>query len=163
MKPILEEQQSSWFTRSLRSEFKVKMLQYILCVICAGVILNGRFLLKIIVTDHKDSRLLRACAREANYHHLQILINDFSIPSQTVQIKVYEREAFQMQEQAREIRGKKRSYQDRVKDLEDELQNAKMAEYRISIYGRKQSECDNLASWTVNCTNPLYIATNVSN
>ncbi|KAL4561416.1 hypothetical protein LXL04_033582 [Taraxacum kok-saghyz] len=94
-----------------------------------GVTLNGRFLLKIIVTDHKDSRLLRAYAREANYHHLQILINDFSIPSRTVEIKVYEREAFQMQEQVREIRGKKRSYQDRVKDLEDELQNTRMAEY----------------------------------
>ncbi|CAH1442811.1 unnamed protein product [Lactuca virosa] len=29
-----------------------------------------------------------------------------------------------------------------------------MAEYRISIYGRKQSEWDNLASWIVN--NELY-------
>ena len=45
------------------------------------------------------------------------------------QIKVYEREAYQMQEQAREIRGKKRSYQDRVRDLEDELQNAKVCFY----------------------------------
>ncbi|KAL4557168.1 hypothetical protein LXL04_035340 [Taraxacum kok-saghyz] len=181
----------------------------------------GKLFNSFIVTDHTDSRLLRACAREANYHHLQIIIYDFSIPrlqipnhmlpqtnhptaisvlqsdsptvvnvlidmggaerqvlvrdydtgktvafdqripnlkevytleghrmfsrgsAQTIlppnknarsgrlcssyedQIKVYEREAYQMQEQAREIRGKKRSYQDRVKDLEDELQNAK--------------------------------------
>ena len=33
-----------------------------------------------------------------------------------------------------------------------------MAEYRISIYGRKQSEWDQLASWIVN--NELY-STNV--
>lgn len=34
------------------------------------------------------------------------------------------------------------------------LFDSQMAEYRISIYGRKQSEWDQLASWIVN--NELY-------
>ncbi|CAA3008732.1 structural maintenance of chromosomes 6B isoform X1 [Olea europaea subsp. europaea] len=38
----------------------------------------GRLLNAFIVTDHKDSLVLRACAREANYNHLQIIIYDFS-------------------------------------------------------------------------------------
>ncbi|XP_075083843.1 structural maintenance of chromosomes protein 6B [Nicotiana tabacum] len=40
-----------------------------------GSLLNG-----FIVTDHKDSLLLRACAREANYNNLQIIIYEFSRP-----------------------------------------------------------------------------------
>lgn len=40
----------------------------------------GRLLNAFIVTDHKDALLLRGCAREANYHHLQIIISDFSRP-----------------------------------------------------------------------------------
>ncbi|KAL6131829.1 hypothetical protein ACLB2K_070202 [Fragaria x ananassa] len=40
----------------------------------------GRLLNAFIVTDHKDSQLLRTCAREANYNHLQIIIYDFSLP-----------------------------------------------------------------------------------
>ncbi|EYU24946.1 hypothetical protein MIMGU_mgv1a002784mg [Erythranthe guttata] len=40
----------------------------------------GRVLNAFIVTDHKDARILRACAREANYNHLQIIIYDFSRP-----------------------------------------------------------------------------------
>lgn len=40
----------------------------------------GRLLNAFIVTDHKDSLLLRRCARDANYHHLQIIIYDFSRP-----------------------------------------------------------------------------------
>ncbi|XP_057952688.1 structural maintenance of chromosomes protein 6B-like isoform X2 [Malania oleifera] len=40
----------------------------------------GRLLNAFIVTDHKDSLLLRGCAREANYNHLQIIIYDFSRP-----------------------------------------------------------------------------------
>ncbi|KAL1566871.1 structural maintenance of chromosomes protein 6B-like [Salvia divinorum] len=41
---------------------------------------GGRLLNAFIVTDHKDSRILRACAREANYNHLQIIVHDFSRP-----------------------------------------------------------------------------------
>ncbi|KAL7582405.1 hypothetical protein Lser_V15G43696 [Lactuca serriola] len=181
----------------------------------------GKLLNAFIVTDHKDSLLLRSCAREANYHHLQIIIYDFSIPrlqipnhmlpqtnhptaisvmqsdSPTVvnvlvdvggaerqvlvrdydmgktiafdqripnlkevytlegqrmfsrgsaqttlppnknarsgrlcssyddQIKIYEREAIHMQEEAKQIRGKKRTFEERVKNLQDEFQNAK--------------------------------------
>ncbi|KAF8379228.1 hypothetical protein HHK36_028659 [Tetracentron sinense] len=40
----------------------------------------GKLLNAFIVTDHKDSLLLRGCAREANYHHLQIIIYDFARP-----------------------------------------------------------------------------------
>ncbi|KAH0465535.1 hypothetical protein IEQ34_005638 [Dendrobium chrysotoxum] len=40
----------------------------------------GRLLDAFIVSDHKDSLVLRACAREANYHNLQIIIYDFSRP-----------------------------------------------------------------------------------
>lgn len=40
----------------------------------------GRLLNAFIVTDHKDSLLLRRCAAEANYNNLQIIIYDFSRP-----------------------------------------------------------------------------------
>lgn len=40
----------------------------------------GRLLNAFIVTNHKDALLLRGCAREANYSHLQIVIYDFSRP-----------------------------------------------------------------------------------
>ncbi|KAK1578542.1 hypothetical protein Q3G72_031095 [Acer saccharum] len=40
----------------------------------------GRLLNAFIVTDHKDSLLLRGCAKEANYNNLQIFIYDFSRP-----------------------------------------------------------------------------------
>lgn len=40
----------------------------------------GRLLDAFIVTDHKDLLVLRTCAREANYHNLQIIIYDFSRP-----------------------------------------------------------------------------------
>ncbi|KAK8964204.1 hypothetical protein KSP40_PGU012886 [Platanthera guangdongensis] len=40
----------------------------------------GRLLDAFIVTDHKDLFVLRTCAREANYHNLQIIIYDFSRP-----------------------------------------------------------------------------------
>ncbi|KAI4323824.1 hypothetical protein L6164_023401 [Bauhinia variegata] len=40
----------------------------------------GKMLNSFIVTDHKDSLLLRECAREAHYGHLQIIIYDFSRP-----------------------------------------------------------------------------------
>ncbi|WOG95157.1 hypothetical protein DCAR_0414460 [Daucus carota subsp. sativus] len=40
----------------------------------------GRLLNAFIVNDHKDNLVLRACAREANYNHLQIIIYDFSRP-----------------------------------------------------------------------------------
>ncbi|PRQ59796.1 putative structural maintenance of chromosomes protein [Rosa chinensis] len=40
----------------------------------------GRLLNAFIVTNHKDSQLLRTCAREASYNHLQIIIYDFSLP-----------------------------------------------------------------------------------
>lgn len=40
----------------------------------------GKMLNAFIVTDHKDSLLLRACAREANYNNLQIIIYEFSRP-----------------------------------------------------------------------------------
>ncbi|KAJ4830375.1 Structural maintenance of chromosomes protein 6B [Turnera subulata] len=38
----------------------------------------GKLLNAFIVTDHKDSILLRRCATEANYNNLQIIIYDFS-------------------------------------------------------------------------------------
>ncbi|KAL6013033.1 hypothetical protein ACLOJK_003523 [Asimina triloba] len=40
----------------------------------------GRLLNAFIVTNHKDSLLLRQCAKEANYQHLQIIIYDFDRP-----------------------------------------------------------------------------------
>nr|GLL39382.1 structural maintenance of chromosomes protein 6B-like [Ipomoea trifida] len=40
----------------------------------------GRLLNAFIVTDHKDSLVLRACAKDANYSSLQIIIYDFSRP-----------------------------------------------------------------------------------
>ncbi|WMV20483.1 hypothetical protein MTR67_013868 [Solanum verrucosum] len=40
----------------------------------------GKVLNAFIVTDHKDSLLFRASAREANYKHLQIIIYEFSRP-----------------------------------------------------------------------------------
>ncbi|XP_061353023.1 structural maintenance of chromosomes protein 6A [Gastrolobium bilobum] len=40
----------------------------------------GRLLNSFIVTDHQDFQLLKQCAKEANYGHLQIIIYDFSIP-----------------------------------------------------------------------------------
>lgn len=40
----------------------------------------GKLLNAFIVANLKDSLLLRACAREANYNHLQIIIYDFSRP-----------------------------------------------------------------------------------
>lgn len=40
----------------------------------------GKLLNAFIVTNHKDSLILRGCAREANYNHLQIIIYDFSRP-----------------------------------------------------------------------------------
>ncbi|KAJ8542030.1 hypothetical protein K7X08_016896 [Anisodus acutangulus] len=40
----------------------------------------GKVLNAFIVTDHKDSLLLRACAREANYSNLQIIIYEFARP-----------------------------------------------------------------------------------
>lgn len=40
----------------------------------------GKVLNAFIVTDHKDSLLLRACAREANYNNLRIIIYEFSRP-----------------------------------------------------------------------------------
>ncbi|KAI7724555.1 hypothetical protein M8C21_003317 [Ambrosia artemisiifolia] len=181
----------------------------------------GKLLNAFIVTDHKDSLVLRSCAREANYTYLQIIIYDFSIPrlqipnhmlpqtnhpttisviqsdsptvvnvlvdmgsaerqvlvtdydmgtkvafdqrisnlkevytseghrmfsrgsAQTIlppnknartgrlcssyddQIKKYEREALHMQEQAQQVRGKKRSFEERVHNLHAELDNAK--------------------------------------
>ncbi|XP_075484074.1 structural maintenance of chromosomes protein 6B-like isoform X2 [Primulina tabacum] len=44
-----------------------------------GILLNA-----FIVTNHKDSRVLRACAREANYNHLQIIIYDFARPRMNI-------------------------------------------------------------------------------
>ncbi|XP_065871539.1 structural maintenance of chromosomes protein 6B-like isoform X2 [Euphorbia lathyris] len=40
----------------------------------------GKLLNAFIVTNHKDSLLLRNCAREARYNNLQIIIYDFSRP-----------------------------------------------------------------------------------
>ncbi|XP_059666932.1 structural maintenance of chromosomes protein 6B [Cornus florida] len=40
----------------------------------------GKLLNAFIVTDHKDSLLLRGCARAANYGHLQIIIYEFARP-----------------------------------------------------------------------------------
>lgn len=38
----------------------------------------GKLLDAFIVTNHKDSLVLRDCAREANYRNLQIIIYDFA-------------------------------------------------------------------------------------
>ncbi|KAM7504621.1 hypothetical protein LguiB_003525 [Lonicera macranthoides] len=46
----------------------------------------GKLLNAFIVTDHKDSLLLRACAREANYPNVQIIIYDFSRPRLNIPI-----------------------------------------------------------------------------
>ncbi|CAA7391608.1 unnamed protein product [Spirodela intermedia] len=40
----------------------------------------GRLLDAFIVTNHKDSLLLRRCAKEANYANIQIIIYDFARP-----------------------------------------------------------------------------------
>ncbi|KAL5718364.1 hypothetical protein ACHQM5_011431 [Ranunculus cassubicifolius] len=40
----------------------------------------GKILNAFIVTNHKDSLVLRECAKMAYYHHLQIIIYDFSRP-----------------------------------------------------------------------------------
>ncbi|KAG9452307.1 hypothetical protein H6P81_005211 [Aristolochia fimbriata] len=40
----------------------------------------GKLLNAFIVTNHKDSLLLRRCAKAANYHNLDIFIYDFSKP-----------------------------------------------------------------------------------
>ncbi|OAY78563.1 Structural maintenance of chromosomes protein 6B [Ananas comosus] len=40
----------------------------------------GKLLDAFIVTNHKDSLVLRDCAREANYRNLQIIIYDFAKP-----------------------------------------------------------------------------------
>ncbi|XP_068650718.1 structural maintenance of chromosomes protein 6B-like [Aristolochia californica] len=40
----------------------------------------GKLLNAFIVTDHRDSLLLRRCAKGANYHNLDIIIYDFSKP-----------------------------------------------------------------------------------
>lgn len=44
----------------------------------------GRMLNSFIVTDHKDLHLLKQCAKEVNYGHLQIIIYDFSTPRLTL-------------------------------------------------------------------------------
>lgn len=44
----------------------------------------GKLLNSFIVTDHKDFRLLKQCAKEVNYGHLQIIIYDFSTPRYTI-------------------------------------------------------------------------------
>lgn len=38
----------------------------------------GKLLNAFIVTSHRDSLLLRKCAKEANYNNLSIIIYDFS-------------------------------------------------------------------------------------
>uniref|UniRef100_A0A7N0REW4 RecF/RecN/SMC N-terminal domain-containing protein n=1 Tax=Kalanchoe fedtschenkoi TaxID=63787 RepID=A0A7N0REW4_KALFE len=40
----------------------------------------GKLFNSLIVTNHKDSMLLRSCARDAHYQHLHIIIYDFSRP-----------------------------------------------------------------------------------
>eukprot|EP01018_Ginkgo_biloba_P007528 Gb_31282 [translate_table: standard] len=40
----------------------------------------GKLLNAFVVTNHKDSLLLRTCARESNYSNLQIIIYDFDRP-----------------------------------------------------------------------------------
>lgn len=40
----------------------------------------GRMLNAFIVTDYRDARILRTCAREANYNNVQIIIYDFRRP-----------------------------------------------------------------------------------
>ncbi|GAB2284966.1 hypothetical protein Dimus_019421 [Dionaea muscipula] len=44
----------------------------------------GRLLNSFIVTDHRDSRILRQCGKEANYDQLQIIIYDFTIPRMVI-------------------------------------------------------------------------------
>ncbi|XAR56052.1 hypothetical protein NMG60_11036347 [Bertholletia excelsa] len=44
----------------------------------------GKLLNAFIVTDHRDSVLLRGCAKEAGYNHLQIIIYDFARPRLTI-------------------------------------------------------------------------------
>ncbi|KAG5013810.1 hypothetical protein JHK82_025944 [Glycine max] len=44
----------------------------------------GRLLNSFIVTDHADCRLLKQCAKEAHFGHLQIIVYDFSIPRLTI-------------------------------------------------------------------------------
>ncbi|XP_010062366.2 structural maintenance of chromosomes protein 6B [Eucalyptus grandis] len=44
----------------------------------------GRLLNAFIVTNHRDSLVLRGCAKEANYNNLQIIIYDFSRPRLTI-------------------------------------------------------------------------------
>ncbi|PIA35639.1 hypothetical protein AQUCO_03500177v1 [Aquilegia coerulea] len=46
----------------------------------AAEIALGKLLNAFIVTNHKDSLLLRACAREARYSNLQIIIYEFGRP-----------------------------------------------------------------------------------
>lgn len=40
----------------------------------------GRLLDAFIVSCHRDSVILRECAKEVNYHNLQIIIYDFAKP-----------------------------------------------------------------------------------
>lgn len=40
----------------------------------------GKLLNAFIVTEHRDSLLLKRCAAEARYNNLQIIIYDFTIP-----------------------------------------------------------------------------------
>lgn len=47
---------------------------------CAVENAIGRLLNAFIVTNVKDSHLLRSCARQVRYDHLQIIIYNFSIP-----------------------------------------------------------------------------------
>ncbi|KAL9237139.1 hypothetical protein vseg_011725 [Gypsophila vaccaria] len=47
---------------------------------CAVENAIGRLLNAFIVTSVKDSHVLRSCARQARYDHLQIIIYNFSIP-----------------------------------------------------------------------------------
>ncbi|KAK9144386.1 hypothetical protein Sjap_004289 [Stephania japonica] len=44
----------------------------------------GKLLNAFIVTDHKDSLILRNCAKEVRYNNLQIIIYDFSRPRLTI-------------------------------------------------------------------------------
>ncbi|RDX92053.1 Structural maintenance of chromosomes protein 6A, partial [Mucuna pruriens] len=44
----------------------------------------GKLLNSFIVTDHADFRVLKQCAKEANYGYLQIIIYDFSTPRLTI-------------------------------------------------------------------------------
>uniref|UniRef100_A0A0A8ZY43 Similar to MIM (HYPERSENSITIVE TO MMS, IRRADIATION AND MMC) n=1 Tax=Arundo donax TaxID=35708 RepID=A0A0A8ZY43_ARUDO len=46
----------------------------------------GRLLDAFIVSCHKDSLVLRGCAKQANYHNLQIIIYDFTKPRMDIPI-----------------------------------------------------------------------------